>query len=564
MGVWDSLAYKLGFAQEQNEFELLETEAGTPSFWSGPSRRETDGMDPAPGGPGKAPQPTAYGKGPAGRVYRPDGRPEQGDILPSTLEEALARFRQDFRGDINRDLVIRRFRLGKKADSAALFINGMADGTVVNDFILRQGMRPGCLEDTTPPYADYLMENVFAFHELCGEESIQRIKAGILDGKTAVLIDGEGKAILADTRGYEHRSVGQAENEKAVRGPQEGYTENMRTNITLLRRIIRREDLVCEMRPVGSGNQLQTAILYLEGTANASLVEEIKGRMGQIQTRDITAIGMLEQLTETHRLSPFPQVLATERPDRTASYLMQGYVAVLLEGSPYANIMPTTLWALMSTPEDVYSRQPQGNVVRVIRYLGAILSILLPGYFLSLALYHQGILSTEVVSTVISSREMVFAPIGMELVFLLAVFQLIREAGLRVPGSIGQAIGIIGGLILGQAAVSANLASSVILIIVALSGLGNFCIPDYATQLSAAYIRMALVIAAWLGGLLGMACLVTVALGAMARLKSYGVPFLAPMAPKTYAKRPAILRGALRPHKRATDITNTHTWGGGN
>ena len=155
-------------------------------------------------------------------------------------------------------------------------------------------------------------------------------------------------------------------------------------------------------------------------------------------------------------------------------------------------------------------------------------------------------LSTEVVSTVISSREMVFAPIGMELVFLLAVFQLIREAGLRVPGSIGQAIGIIGGLILGQAAVSANLASSVILIIVALSGLGNFCIPDYATQLSAAYIRMALVIAAWLGGLLGMACLVTVALGAMARLKSYGVPFLAPMAPKTYAKRPAILRGALR------------------
>lgn len=564
MGVWDSLAYKLGFAQEQNEFELLETEAGEPGFWSGPPKRGAEGTEPAPGGPGKRPQPTAYGRGPAGRVYRPDGRPEQEEALPSCLEEALARFRQDFRGDINRDLVIRRFRLGKKVDSAALFINGMADGTVVNDFILRQGMRPGCLEDTTPPYADYLMENVFAFHELCGEESIQRIKAGILDGKTAVLIDGEGKAILADTRGYEHRSVGQAENEKAVRGPQEGYTENMRTNITLLRRIIRREDLVCEMRPVGSGNQLQTAILYLEGTANASLVEEIKGRIGQIQTRDITAIGMLEQLTETHRLSPFPQVLATERPDRTASYLMQGYVAVLLEGSPYANIMPTTLWALMSTPEDVYSRQPQGNVVRVIRYLGAILSILLPGYFLSLALYHQGMLSTEVVSTVISSREMVFAPIGMELVFLLAVFQLIREAGLRVPGSIGQAIGIIGGLILGQAAVSANLASSVILIIVALSGLGNFCIPDYATQLSAAYIRMALVIAAWLGGLLGMACLVTVALGAMARLKSYGVPFLAPMAPKTYAKRPAILRGALRPHKRATDITNTHTWGGGN
>jgi len=182
---------------------------------------------------------------------------------------------------------------------------------------------------------------------------------------------------------------------------------------------------------------------------------------------------------------------------------------------------------------------------------------LLPGFFLSLVLYHQGMMSTEALSTVVASRKMVFAPIGLELLFLLAVFQLIREAGLRVPGSIGQAIGIIGGLILGQAAVTANLASSVMLIVVALSGLGNFCIPDYSTQISASYIRIALVAAAWLAGLLGVFCTAAGLLAMMCALKSYGVPFLAPVAPKTNSRRPPVLRGAITMHSGSKDFINT-------
>ena len=232
-------------------------------------------------------------------------------------------------------------------------------------------------------------------------------------------------------------------------------------------------------------------------------------------------------------------------------------MAVLLDGSPFANIMPTTLFTLMSSSEDVYLRQMQGTVVRLVRYIGALISILLPGYFLSLVLYHQGMMSTEALSTVVASRKMVFAPMGLELLFLLLVFQLIREAGLRVPGSIGQAIGIIGGLILGQAAVSANLASSVMLIVVALSGLGSFCIPDYATQISASYIRAAFVIAAWIGVLLGMSCMLVAFFALMASLKSFGIPFLTPASPKTYSKRPAIVRGRITMHAKTDDYINT-------
>ena len=135
-------------------------------------------------------------------------------------------------------------------------------------------------------------------------------------------------------------------------------------------------------------------------------MQEVKRRIAGVQTRMMSNIGVLEQLTENHPLSPFPQVLTTERPDRTASHIMQGYVAVLLDGSPFANIMPTTLFTLMSSSEDVYLRQMQGTVVRLVRYIGALISILLPGYFLSLVLYHQGMMSTEALSTVVASRKM--------------------------------------------------------------------------------------------------------------------------------------------------------------
>ncbi|MBR5291954.1 MAG: spore germination protein [Clostridia bacterium] len=514
----------LGFGRKRSEFELLETESGEPGFF-----RE-----------------------------KSNGTPEQGQRkaeVDSSLEVNLERIKNDYCTDINPDVVVRRFTMGGKLPAAAVFINGMAKRETINDFIIRESMEKPVPD--APPYAQYLINNVLSNCEMSTEKNWDKVKGCINDGLTVVLVEGEAVAMVADTRGYEYRPVGAPQNEKVVRGPQEGFNENIRTNITLIRRMIRREDLICEFREVGSGENIKAAVVYLKGTANPALVQEVKRRLARVDTRMVMNTGILEQLTEHHRFSPFPQLLCTERPDRAASHIMQGYVVVLLDGSPFANIMPTTLFALMASSEDVYLRQLPGSIIRFIRYMGAIVSILLPGFFLSLVLYHQGMMSTEALSTVVASRKMVFAPIGLELLFLLAVFQLIREAGLRVPGSIGQAIGIIGGLILGQAAVTANLASSVMLIVVALSGLGNFCIPDYSTQISASYIRIALVAAAWMAGLLGVFCVMTGLLAMMCGLKSYGVPFLAPVAPKTNSRRPPVLRGPITMHSGAKDFINT-------
>jgi len=517
------LGRKLGFNRKRSEFELLETESGAPGFFGAGKDEKT-------------------------------GSREAASPVSSSLEENLERIKADFSIDINPDVVVRRFTMGKRLPAAAVFINGMAKREMINDFIIRESMNKPVPDK--PPYAQYLVNSVLSNCEMSVEKNWNKVKGNITDGLTVIFVEGEAAAMVADTRGYEYRAVGAPQNEKVVRGPQEGFNENLRTNITLIRRMIRRQDLICELRQVGSGENIKAAVVYLRGTANPALVQEVKRRLSRVDTRMVMNTGILEQLTEHHRLSPFPQLLCTERPDRAAAHIMQGYVTVLLDGSPFANIMPTTLFALMGSSEDIYLRQLPGSIIRFVRYMGAFISVLLPGFFLALVLHHQGMMSTETLNTLVASRKMVFAPIGLELLFLLAVFQLIREAGLRVPGSIGQAIGIIGGLILGQAAVTANLASSVMLIVVALSGLGNFCIPDYSTQISASYIRIALVLAAWMAGLLGVFCGALCLLGLMCRMKSYGVPFLAPVTPKTSSRRPAVLRGPITMHAGSRDFIN--------
>lgn len=521
--IWEVLR----FDEPETEFELLETEEGNPGFFGGwPDSEQSKQQPPSP---------------PA----------------TSSVDENEQRLKKEFFSDINPDVLFRRFMLGGTISALAVCINGMASSDQINDFILRQGMQPGCMMAAGENRAQYAFEHVFAQQDASLENEWDKIKMAISEGRTAVFIDGDAQAVLMDTRGFEKRSVGTTQNEKVIRGPQEGFNESIRTNVTLLRRIIKVDDFVCEFQDAGGKNKVVLVVAYRAEVVNPALLQEVKRRLANVDTRMMLNSGTLEQLTEQHGLSPLPQVLTTERPDRAAAHIMQGHVVVLCEGSPSANVMPVTLFTLMATSEDSYMRRPLGSVLRVVRYIGAGISVLMPGYFMALALHHQGMMSTEVVTTIIASRRMVFLPLGVEMLFLLWVFQLLREAGLRVPGGVGQAIGIIGGLILGQAAVAANMVSTVVLIVVALAGMGNFTIPDYSTQIAAEYFRLILVALGWAGGLLGVMAGVLMMGVWMASLKSYGVPFLTPVAPKTYSARPVILRGPITQHQRGEDYTNT-------
>ena len=521
-----SLWAGLAFEEKNPEFELLETERGIPGVHG--KKRDRVQM------------PTEEKPAPAS----------------ASLRENRARLEEQFRARINPDFIFRSFHLSPGLEALAVFINGMARSESINDFILRPAMegtnQP--MEDLRP--ADYMEQRVLAVQETELASDWDVIVAAILEGRTAVFLEGDERSVLLDTRGFVSRTVGEPQNETVVMGPKEAFTENLRNNVTLIRRILKVEDLVCSFRHAGGRNNVRLVVAYREGVANESLVMEVKRRIARIDVEMLLSTGTLEQLTEARPYCPLPQALTTERPDRTAVYLMQGHVAVLLEGAPFALIAPATLFTLLSSPEDSYLRQPIGTIVRLVRYFGGLLSILMPAYFIALCLHHQGMLSGEVLSTVTAARRMVFLPLPVEMIFMLLIFQLVREAGLSVPGVLGQSVGIIGGLIMGQAAVSANIVSTVVLIIVALTGLGNFTIHDYETQLAASYFRLALVLAAWAGGLLGVTVALFLSLCYLGSLKSYGVPFLAPLSPKTYARGPVLVRGRVENGHEKTDYVN--------
>lgn len=469
-----------------------------------------------------------------------------------SLKRTRELFARLFNTDVNKDVIMREFMIGGRRRALLIYMNGMADDVKINDFILRPLME----YEGESLDSEALSENAIRIAEIKRENTFSAVSLDITEGLTALFVEGEREALVMETRGFEKRGITPPENEKVVTGPNESFTESFRTNVTLIRRQLHIDDLVVESRTAGGGNT-RVAIVYREGVTNRGLISEIKKRLAAIGEGGQLSSGTVAQLIEDSKNSPLPQVLSTERPDRVCSHILQGGAALIVEGSPFALIMPITFFSLMNSPEDVYLKKPLGTLIRLIRYFGAGASILLPGYFLALALYHQGLLSTEVLSTVIASRRMVFEPIGVEMLFLLLIFQMIREAGQRVPGNIGQAIGIIGGLIMGQAAVAANLASSVVLIIIAASGLGNFCIPDYRTQLAASYFRILVLIAAWLGGLLGITAAVLAAFCHVSSLKSFGVPFLAPAAPRTSKKRPPVFRGDIEAYSRPDDFSNS-------
>lgn len=516
----------LQFDAPYTRFELTETEpGGTPSFFASQKAKRT-------------------------RIEHSDG------MLYRSLEKNRAWLEQRFCADRNPDLIVRPFRICGDMKAFSVCLNGMADDTKIADFILRPAFR------ITKPIKPSALPAYFREHALSMQETeltdrrADVIRA-ITEGRTALLFDGTGKAILCDTRGFVSRPVGEPKNETTILGPKEAFTENIRTNVTLLRRILKRPDFVCEFRDAGGTNRTQLVIAYLNGTVNPMLLNEVRQRLDGIKTDMRLTVGRIEQLIEDFTYLPLPQMLKTERPDRAASAVMDGRIALLIEGCPLAAVLPITVGALMESGEDRDMRQPVGTVVRIVRMTGALLSIMLPAYFLALALHHPGQLSSEILETVIASRAMVFLPLWLEMIFLLLVFQLVREAGIRVPGSIGHAIGIIGGLLLGQAAVSANIVSTVVLIIVALTGLGNFTIPDYSAQVAAAYFRILLCVFATLGGLLGITVVGLCATAVVCSVKSFGVPFLAPFAPVTRRRTHLLFQRKLKNRANGSDWSNT-------
>ena len=349
-----------------------------------------------------------------------------------------------------------------------------------------------------------------------------------LSGNTVMFLDGSEKALMISSKKFPMRGVQTAESESVVRGPKDSFTESMRWNTVLIRRRIRDPRLKSIQKRIGERSKTDVALMYIEGIARPEFVCEMRERLDAFRIDGIFDCGTVEQLTEKKWYSPFPQFQTTERPDKTASALMEGRVVLVVDNSPLVLLLPTTLNCFFQAADDYYNRWGIVCFVRLIRYMAALIATTFPGFYIGVVCFHPEILPTSLELSFAAAREGVPFPVPVEVLLLELAFELLREAGIRLPGPMGSALGIVGGLIIGQAAVDAHIVSPIVVIIVALTALASFTVPNEGFASAFRLVKFYLIILAAFLGVYG------VILGSLsiwihlASLESFGIPYLMP------------------------------------
>lgn len=482
------------------------------------------------------------------------------NIFPS-LNVNLEYVKTQYNTLINSDIIIREFTLNarnKQYNAFLLYIDGMIDSQIMNDFILKplmlrnqnnlfDGNQSRIISEAVTNnitvrkvkkfnMPEYLLNTLIPQNSVKEVSSFEEIFSGVNSGNCALFVDTLNVAFDIEVKGFKQRSIDSPNNEIVIKGPQQAFVENIRTNTSLIRRIVNNENLIIENIEVGSITKTKCAVCYMQDITNPDLVAESKYRLNNLEIDSLLSSGQLEQLVSDSNELGIPETMSTERPDKAVKYLLEGRVVIIVNGCPFSLILPVTLIDFMSSPEDTNLKVNFSNFLRGLRFIGAFLTLLLPGIYVAVTSFHQEILPTELLFSILASRENVPFPVIFEILIMEISFELIREAGLRVPSPIGPTIGIVGALVLGQAAVSASIVSPILIIIVAITGISSFTIPDFSFGFHLRYFRFAFIILGYMAGFVGIGLGLFVYLSVLCSLKSFGVPFTAPYAPLTDSK----------------------------
>ncbi|SME96304.1 spore germination protein [Paenibacillus barengoltzii] len=377
-------------------------------------------------------------------------------------------------------------------------------------------------------------------------QSLDDILVGVLSGDTALFIDGVDQVLLIGSKQWTGRGVEEPETESLVRGPREGFNESIETNIILLRRAIRDPKLRIDTYRIGERGKKGLVIAYIDNIVHPELIQEVKRRVESIDIDDAPESGTIEQLIQDSFLSPFPLILHTERPDKATSAILQGKVVILLDGTPFALIMPTTIVSLVQSPEDYYERWLIGSLIRILRYTAVFISLTFPSLYIALVSFHQGMIPSKLAFSIAAAREGVPFPAVIEAFLMELTLELLREAGVRLPKPVGQTIGIVGGLVIGEAAVQAGIVSPIMVIVVAVTAMSSFAIPAYSAGIAFRILRFIIMLAASMFGLYGIILTLIMICIHLSRLNSFGVPYFTPLSPSFYRDwRDMIIRAPL-------------------
>jgi len=418
-----------------------------------------------------------------------------------------------------------------EGDGACIFLETLVDRDKIERLILKPLLEAD-RESRNSEQAARWIKTVIPIPDIHEAKQFQDCIQGLLGGNCLLLLGNtENIGFIIDVQKTKHRSISEPTSEVTVRGPREGFNEDLATNISLVRKRIKNQSLRVESLSVGELTKTKVVILYLEDIAANDLVNEIRKRINSIKTDSILESSYIEEWIQGKKFNPFPTVLNTERPDVVVSNILEGRIAILTDGTPMALIGPITFFQLFSTPEDYYQKPDIASLLRILRLFSFLIATLTPSVYIAVVTYHQALLPTSLLISLSAQREGVPFPGFIEALMMQIVFEILREAGLRMPRIAGQAISIVGALVIGEAAVQAGLVSAAMVIVVSLTAIANFVTPAYSFGITQRLIQFSFILLAGFMGMFGILWGVLLVLLYLASLDSFSIPYLSPFAP---------------------------------
>ena len=401
------------------------------------------------------------------------------------------------------------------------------DGTAVGEELLRPLTTENRFASVTDcmDAAEKIETGLVWFYSVQRRAAVEDAVSDLLAGWCILVFDGI--ALSFETKNGNFRKPEKPETEKTVKGAKEAFTESFRTNTALLRRRIRTPDLKCRERVLGRRTRSKTGLLYIEGIVNPAYVEELERRLSEIDIDGVLNSGELEEFIP-ERPSPFPQMLVTERPDRFAGELLEGRVGLIVEGLPLGFVLPATFAEMLRAPDDLSGHFVIASALTLLRYISLFISVLLPAVYVAITMYHHEMIPTKLMLSMIEAKQNVPFSTAAEILGMLISFELLQEAGLRLPDSIGQTVSIIGGLIVGQSAVEASVISPIVVIVVALAGITGYTVPNQDMAAALRLCRMAMVLLSLVLGLFGIFMGILLLLYYLCTLENFGVAYMEP------------------------------------
>jgi len=436
------------------------------------------------------------------------------------------------------DLMERPFYLGReRLPGLLLFLDEMAERTqvmaILDSLVVR--LRSESIPSVGAALDQALLEQAIPSVGVTRVFTLGRSVDAILAGDSLILLEGLPVALRLTTNGLTVRKPEEPSGERVVRGPKDGFTETSSVNISLIRRRLRDDRLRIEEFTVGTRTHTRVYLLYILGIAIPEMVEEVRRRVRRIEIDAVLESGYIEELIEDQPFTVFPQVKPSERPDVIVAGLLEGKVALVTDGTPHVLLMPATFVAELQASEDYYQRWLISSVISILRFVYVFIAFLGPAVYIAITTYHHELIPTNLLFSLITAREGVPYPAVIEALFMELTMEALREAGVRLPQGVGQAISIVGALVIGDSAVRAGLVSPVMVIVVALTAISSFIIPLYTMGLAIRMLRFGMIILAGLFGFFGIVVGLMLLLIHLSGLRSFGVPYLSPLIPPTPA-----------------------------